>query len=390
MCYFHNFTSRGISCSVFPTCITKLLAVGYALLVSALQIDKERKDAQMRRKIIPFGFLLSTLILLNGCEPRLLEEGFIGTAKIPIVIYWDLAEITPKNATVMFYTEDGSFYKEWRTASGVTKAEGEVELEPGNYTVVAFNELRDQIDYVRMRGWDKLETFEAYITENLNPPYAFSNRVVKEKQVNEPGILASCMTRITVTTDMVCAPSYNTKSANTFALSDLHPDRKTAQANMKVHVKGLSNALMPAMAELRHMASSYFFATDRNSLVPVTAQFKMNNRTYESGSKKDGSISTVITTFGVLGEWYHTADTPDAAFYLDIAFMLADAGKTIVEVSTEITHLIEIVVDEKNAVTINIELDTEPLPEIKPVGNNSGFDTDLVDWDKVVIPLGKK
>ena len=335
--------------------------------------------------------MLTTLVLLSSCERRPLEDEFISKAKIPIVIYWDLAEITPKNATVMFYAEDGSLYKEWITASEATKAVGEVELEPGNYTVVAFNELRNQIDYVRMRGWDKLETFEAYITENPTLLYTFSNRIEKETQVNEPGILAACITNISVTADMVSAyGNTNTKSKNIYALSDLHPDRKTARANMKVHVQGLNNALMPAMAELRHMASSYFFATDRNSLIPVTAQFKMNNRTYDSGSRRYGSISAVITTFGVLGEWHHTADTPDALFYLDLAFMLADAEKTIVEVSTDITNLIEILVDEKIAVTINIELDADPLPEIKPVGNGSGFDTDLVDWDKVIVPLGKK
>lgn len=345
----------------------------------------------MRQLNIPFRLLLSFFIVLTSCERRPLEDELLSKAKIPIKIYWDLAAIAPKNATVMFYAEDGSLYKEWRTSSGATYAEGEVELEPGNYTAIAFNELRDQIDYVRMRGWDKLETFEAYVTENLNPLYTFSDRIAAERQVNEPGILATCMTKITVTADML-SPQISTKGMDTKinSLTDLHPVRKTAQANMKVYVQKLNYAFMPAIAELRHMASSYFFATDRNSLVPVTAQFKMNNRTYASGTKINGTISAVITTFGVLGEWHHTADTPDAKLYLDIAFMLTNAEKTIVEVSTEITDIIEIIVDERGAVTINIELDTEPLPEIEPAGNDSGFDTELVDWNKVIIPLGKQ
>ncbi len=345
----------------------------------------------MKRIKLTYGLLLLFFISLISCERRPLEEVLLNKAKIPIKIYWDLAEVTPKNATVMIYAEDGSLYKEWRTASGITYAEGEVELEPGNYTAVTFNELRDQIDYIRMRGWDKLETFEAYVTENLNPPYRFSIRMIAEKQVNEPGILATCVTRFSVTKNMVSSViNNNTEPVNKNVLNDLHPVRKTARANIKVYIRGLNNALMPAMAELRHMASGYFFATDRNSLEPVTAQFKINNRTYDSETKKDGTISTMITTFGVLGEWHHTADTPDAAFFLDMAFMLANSEKTIIETSSEITDLMEILVDEKKAVTINVELNSESLPDIKPVGNGSGFNTELADWDKVIIPLEKR
>lgn len=334
------------------------------------------------------GIFCSTLIV--ACDRRPLEEELPIVAKIPVKIYWDLAEIAPKNATILFYSADGSLYKEWQTASQPTYAEGEVELAPGSYTAVVFNELMNQIDYVRMSGSERLETFEAYITANLSPAYKFSFRDENGVQVNQPGILAACIATINVTPDMVTRSQAEVRASAFDALIDLHPDRKTAQANMLVHVRGLNNARMPAVAELRHMASSYFFATDRNSLVPVTAQFRMNNRTYDPGSKTDGTISAIITTFGVLGEWHHIGDTPDAAFYLDIAFMLTDAQQTIVEASTNITDLMEIIVDEKIMVTINIELNAPPLPEIKPVGgSDSGFSTELVDWDKIIVPLGR-
>lgn len=330
-----------------------------------------------------------TQFYLSGCDRRPLEDELLMTVKIPIKIYWDLAEIKPKNATALFYAADGSLYKEWQTSSKPDYAEGEVELEPGTYTVVVFNELRNQIDYVQMRGWERLETFEAYITPNTKTVYNFSLRgEAPEKQVNEPGILAACVTTINVTPSMGECQQSESQRTVPAVLTNLHPDRKTAQANMRVHVRGLNNARMPAVAELRHMASSYFFATDRNSLSPVTAQFTMNNRTYYPNSQKDGTISAVITTFGVLGEWHHIADTPDAVFYLDIAFMLANAEQTIIESSTDITNLMEILVDEKIAVTINVELALPYLPEVTPVGNgDSGFSTELVDWDKVVIPL---
>ena len=336
-----------------------------------------------RKRVVKWslwGVLL--LLLLYACDRRPFADEQPGSVTVPIKIYWDLAGITPQNATALFYAADGSLYKEWRSSSYPTYAEGEVELEPGSYTVVAFNELRDQIDYVRIRGWKRLETLEAYVVHNPKPVYQFTWQTGNPGvQVYEPGILAASLTTIHVTPQMAVT------KAGLYALTNLHPDRKTAQANMKVHVRGLNNARMPAIAQLRNMASSYFFATDKNSLSPVTAQFTMNDRTYDPGSNTAGTISANISTFGVLGEWHHVADTPDAKFYLDIAFMLVDAKQTIIETTTDITHVIEIIVDEKIAVTINIEIDAPPLPDVKPVGGDSGFSTGLVDWDKVVIPL---
>lgn len=339
------------------------------------------------RLIARMFYAVLAVILVYGCDRRPLEEEGTDRIAIPIKVYWDLAGIAPKNATVMFYASDGSLYKELRFSSSPTYAEGEVELEAGDYTVVAFNELRDQIDYVRMRGWERLDTFEAYAVVNPDPVYQFVSQAGnQEVQVYEPGILAACLATIRVTPQMLADKAAATK-AGLSALTNLHPTRKTAQANMKVHVRGLNNARMPAIAQLRNMASSYYFATDRNSLLPVTAQFTMNNRKYDSGSNTDGTISASISTFGVLGEWHHTTDTPDAKFYLDIAFMLVDARQTIVETTTDITKLIEIIVDENVAVTINVEIDAPPLPVVKPVGGDSGFSTDLVDWNKVIIPL---
>lgn len=343
-----------------------------------------------RKRISPIIWLwtILSLFIVQSCDRRPLEEETSGRVTIPIKVYWDRAEIAPKNVTAMFYAADGTLYKEWRSSSFPTYAQGEVELEPGHYTVVVFNELRDQIDFVRMRGWQRLETFEAYSIENPNPAFRFTTPTANEApQVYQPGILAACLATIHVTPEMQASSPAAATKADLYALTNLHPDRKTAQAQMIVHVNRLSSARMPAIAQLRNMASSYFFATDRNSLSPVTAQFTMNNRRYDPGSNTNGTISAAISTFGVLGEWHHTADTPDAKFYLDIAFMLADATQTIIETTTDITDVIEILVDEKIAVTIKIEIDAPPLPVIKPVGGDSGFSTDLVDWNKVIIPL---
>ena len=144
---------------------------------------------------------------------------------------------------------------------------------------------------------------------------------------------------------------------------------------------------MPALAELRNFASGYVFSTDHNTVTPVTTQFTMNSRSYNPGSTTDGIVSTSINISGFPGNRFQLENVSGTKLYLDVAFMLADAEQTIVEYSTEITNLIKVITDNNNGITLNIEIWIEQLPDIIPVGGNSGFDTELVDWDKIIIPL---
>lgn len=333
------------------------------------------------------AYTFSLLILFGGCENRPLEDPQEQLGQIPIRIYWDKAEVSPKNATVLFYNETGNLYKEWQSASQTGSAVGTVILPPGRYTAVAFNELRNQINNVHMQDWGKFETFEAFALPNLQPVYDFSSNVEGNMLVRQPGILSACTTSFTVEDTSCGCGTYNLTDSSYKALSDLHPTRKTARVNIIIHVDKLNNARMPALAELRNFASGYIFSTDRNTLTPVTTQFTANNRSYNPGSTTDGTVSTSVNIFGFPGDRFHLENTPGAKLYLDMAFMLADAEQTIVEYSKDVTDLVKVVTDENGGVTINIEIEIGRLPDITPVAGGSGFDTELVDWDKVIIPL---
>ena len=345
----------------------------------------------MRKLIFPYIYVivytLYLSILFPGCENRPLEDAQEQLGRIPIKIYWDKAEVLPKNATILFYNENGNLYKEWQSASQSDSTVGSIILPPGRYTAVAFNELRDQINYVHMQDWDKFDTFEAIALRNLQPVYDFASHIEGNIVVRQPGILSTYTTTFTVEATSCGCGVYNPTDTNNKALSDLHPTRKTTRVNIIVHIDKLNNARMPALAELRNFASGYIFSTDYNTITPVTTQFTVNNRSYNPQSTTAGTVSTSVNIFGLPGNRFHIGDPPGRKLYLDIAFMLADAEQTIVEYSTDITDLIKVITDKNDGVIINIEIGIGQLPDIIPVGGGSGFDTELVDWDKVIIPL---
>lgn len=341
----------------------------------------------VKQRLFPNIVILALLMLLTCCERRPLEELKQGDTQIPIKIYWDKAEVLPKNTTILFYDENGNLYKEWQSASQVHYTEGSVVLSAGRYTAVVFNELRDQIDNVQMRNWNQFNTFEAVGVQNLHPVYNFASRDEAEFLIRQPGILSACIKNFIVEGNTNGCAIDDPANNDYFALSDLHPTRKSARINLIIHVNGLNNARMPVVAELRNIAFGYIFSTDWNTLLPVAMQFTVNNRTYNQGSATDGSVWTTVNAFGIPGERYHIGDNPDYKMFLDIAFMLVDAGKTIVEYSVDVTDLFKITVDQNEGVTINIEVEIGRLPDVKPVNGDSGFDTELADWDRVIIPL---
>lgn len=340
-------------------------------------------------RILVYAVLVLPVIchLLTSCDRRPLEDLKQDAAQIPIKIYWDKADVVPQNATILFYDDNGNLYKEWQAASKPEYAEGSILLDPGHYTAVVFNELRSQINNIQMQNWNKFSTFEAIGVRNLNPVYDFASREKDEVLVRQPGILSACITSFDIGETSGGCGLYNPESGDYYALSDLHPTRKTTLVNILVHVNGLNNARMPAIAELRNTASGYIFPTDRNTLSLVSTQFTIGNRVYNPGSTTNGTVSTVINAFGIPGDRYNTEDNMPGRMYLDLAFMLADAKMTIVEYSIDVTDLLKVTTNPNEGVTIDIEVTIGQLPVVKPVNGSSGFDTELVDWDKVIIPL---
>jgi hypothetical protein len=350
-------------------------------------------------------FLIAAVLNFLSCERRLLEDeiNIPDGAKVPIEINWEESGLTPQNVTVLIYNADGSLYLETFFENGGSSAYTEVYLPSGTYTVIAFNEKRDQVDYVRIRGYENLSTLEAYVT-TASTTYSTQSKANDEIFVDQPGAFAVAKTEITITDEAVQLSRENRLSQNlskapaeaTSLLVELSPVLKTSVIHINVYVYGLNNARMPALCELRNIADAYFPCTDRNSLTPVTTQFLMNNRTYTEASSTDGMVSASVVSFGITGNRESVEELLNR-IYLDLSFQLVDEERTVKSYSLDITDIMKITTNVHNEVKIDIKIDTNPddelleirLPDVEPEGSgdSSGIVSELIDWSTVVVPI---
>lgn len=329
----------------------------------------------------------SVLLLLFSCNRRPLEEICEDTALIPIGTVWTQADIKPQNVTALFYSQDdGRLVLEHRFENTPNRIQTYASVPAGKYTVVIFNELRGQIVGVGIRGYENFSTLEAYAIPNPN----VRNRSDGNSYVYEPDILASVIvSNFDVTNEMI----NQTMKGAIEALVGLVPLRKVHQFNIIAHVKGLNNARMPALVDLLGIAESYSLKGNKNTWTVAAQQFTMNNRTYDGGSRKDGVISETIYTLGFLGEQpSETSLHNDSPVQLDFLFMLVDTEKTLVRQLVDVTSLIRFQAEAYGATTFNLYVELpDSLPDVVPEGSgNSGFETEIIDWDLIEVPLNAK
>ena len=346
------------------------------------------------RPFYKYSLLALALLVLYSCYRRPLDEECIQYAKIPLGSVWTKADIDPQNVTALFYNRgDGKLVLEHRFENSDKVIQSYVNVPVGRYKVVLFNEIRGQINGIGIKGHESLSTLEAYLLPDPNP----RTRIAGDTYVRQPEVLASVIvddfevtqemavyTNSSGSVDPALEPSVN-------ALVGLLPERKVHEFNITVHVRGLNNARMPALADLRNVAESYSFDADRNTLIPATEQFTMNGRTYDTGSVKDGTISTTVYTLGLLGERpADIAPQRDSPVLLDFLFVLVDRDRTLVNQVVDVTNLIEFLPEGHGAATLKLYLELpEALPDVEPEGGSggSGFETELIDWAEIDVPL---
>lgn len=350
------------------------------------------------------GWSTKTLLIIlmacsvMACRRQDLEYEFIENAQIPIYIDWSKADIHPQNVSVLVYDKNSEeLVLEHRFAHNGNAIQSYINLPVGEYVVVVFNEIRDQIDFVRISGHEKLSTLKAYPTENTRA----LARLEESRYINEPGILAAAVVRnLEITEAMVAAKQLYSKTKQestqsepetTDVLMHVVPERKVGRCVLRVAVKGLNNSRMPVLADLKHLTGGYWFDTDRNEVEMRTSQFSINGQTYHEGSKRDGVIFAEVSTFGVTGERFSMVDQQaDAPLTLLLRFMLVDTEKTIKQFLLDVSKQTVLSQETNGGAKMVIDVDLpEALPDVVPDGSKgaSGFNTTLIDWGVVNVPL---
>ncbi len=341
------------------------------------------------------------LFALSSCYRKPLYDTCIceNYACIPISADWEPSTVEPQNVTVLVYDRaTGELIKEHIYEQNNEEIQSYIYLKMGEYTAVIFNELRDQIDYMSVDGYENLSTLR-FFANNDSKARARSAEGT-DRYIQQPGDLAvQIVDDLDVTSELIKFTSEEVEqqtkvSIETKALSEkllgLIPTRKTVRLHIKLHVDMIKSALMPALVDLSNVADGYMVATDKNTLNPKSMQFTMNNRTYDAASYDNGYITATLTLFGSLGDRMstacHTAETP---LKLDALFMLTDAEKTLENRSIDVTHLVSYTDHDYEGIEMWIDCCADtPLPRVEPINDgDSGFDTEIEDWDLIEVPL---
>ena len=76
---------------------------------------------------------------------------------------------------------------------------------------------------------------------------------------------------------------------------------------------------------------------------------------------------------------------------MDFFFILKDRDRTVVHQQANVTGLIRYLPGQHGATTLEVEVDLpERLPDVEPEEGGSGFDSELIDWDVIDVPLTSK
>ncbi len=284
----------------------------------------------MRRAIVYMMFAAVVAAqLFTACKRRPLEYDYGRTALIPVKIDWSLSNIPVTESrgngfvhrvSLRFFPKDGSpAFDRYLELSVI---EGEIEVPVGEYSVVVFNESVYDIyweDAIVFSNVDDYDDFAATIVADDAARYPFYHPVGDEELIVEPFRLASWnLDDFTVTEKMVV----NTRSATRTefaadapenALTNIVMRALTRNVNVTAHVENLSSAQL-LQGAMQGFARKVYMASAKTAQMPATHVFKLNNRVWDAGSNKHGTVNKTFLSFGRLPQDEEYRLNVDAVF----------------------------------------------------------------------------
>lgn len=336
-----------------------------------------------------------------SCQRQTLECEYIETVRIPVHIDWTKADLQPQNVTMLFYDQySGNLVKEHCFANNDKRVQTVVDLVSGKYTVVVFNELRDQIDFVRIGGYKNLHTLRAYPVVRSRT----GDSVEKSLSLYEPTVMACAVVReLDITDESLTKETYlpmgKRHKANDRELSlhtelmNIVPERKVGTCQVAIHFANLMNARLPVLAKLKNLSTGYHFESDENEMQCGFFEFMMRQVVMDKGSLTNGLLKADFATFGLVGDRFSLRDQPiDSPLTIDLKVMLANEEKTIWSEALNVNESLKVIPQKNGAFILDIVvkfLNTLPVIDKGESTDSakSGFQVDLVDWSVVEVPI---
>lgn len=302
---------------------------------------------------------------------------------------WQPSRTNIKNpmATLMVYPlQTPKIYMEDYKRKSITLNEGE-------YNILAFNdymysETETQRNYIRYRGTNSFDSFEAYATLMASAFRALPGEVV----VNNPDTLSTRST-IDLTVDDKRAFTLKYKNGkNEFSTAadyvedslELVPCRVVHNCVVIVNIHNVAalNGVGRAKGALRGFSGSNFLANRMPGHSNVTHQFNLNG--LRVGSDNNGTISATFSTFGP------PLDLPERKYELEIMVQYPSGREPspfVFDVTNQLTAQIERLNAERLAnkpimddIIIRVELTLE--------NDKADWNVSLDDWgDAIIIPV---
>lgn len=327
------------------------------------------------KRILTILILLGTL-LSASCRRDNLYYATNDRATIRIEADWGPARLSPNGVSAFVFDRNGNAFGPVVQSSNPGRVD--LSLPEGDYDVILLNNSLAEYRNVECAGANRLSTF-ALMACAVSPNFNLMSDTRTDIFVGVPDTVAGSVVRnIAIDQKMIEYFRQKPEEAQTTPAVELQatPERMISVAEIKVHVRGLKYAAGAPRTHLKNLSTGYYPDSGKTHPGCICHEFVLNNRVFDEGSTRDGTISKQLATFGL-----HESD--DIRYLLNMEFVLINGEKY--PVSLDVTNGIRITQDVHEIIHIEAEIE---LPEV--IGNGEGaFDPDLEEWEdiKVDIPL---
>ncbi len=320
------------------------------------------------------GALLLTAVLAGCTEQR--DLYVMSSPLVKVECDWSRARISPDLWTIMFYGESASASKEFVTGRLVDT----LQLSPGNYkTLIVNGTLGSGIDYVRFRGTDSYDTFEAYATTAriktngdvvVNPPDTLAATALLKTIGGENGFTVKYI-------DGHLQPGDHRHYIQDSI--EYVPCRLVYRVNVNVHIENLDYLLASRRitGEVNGLSGGVLVAARMPTHAPVVYALTFTNNNPPAATV--GSVETAFSTFGPpLDLASPRTYTVNLAFVLNnnrVYTVSEDVSAQVAAIAAQIKDRIDRGVCDAG---LNLEINLSvTLPEPSP---DTG-DIDVGPWD---------
>lgn len=336
----------------------------------------------MKRKTIYTGlamlYLMTLSVLLSSCEHKDLCYHHPHTKTLRVEFDWrDAPDANPEGMCVFFYPLDGEDAPQ-RRFDFTGKTGGGIEIQVGRYRVLCYN---NDTESVLLRGTDAFDTHEGYTREGSifesiygsGANYAPKAKEAEdERVVISPDMIWGCAAldvEISETgVSYLCFPESEREdwsgkpAVSTEQVITLYPHELVCTYTYEVrNVKNLKYATQMC-GSLSGMAPSLLFGDESLGTECVTIPFE---------SVSDG-VSTITGRFYTFG--HHEENTAPHKLLLYVWFV--DGSKYYY--TFDVTDQIHSAPDKRH---VHIIINGLDFPQ--PIGNGSGFQPSVDDWQTV-------